>query len=56
MLVNMAQQAIENLAFLMNEQVLEGRHLLFVEQLCHDLEEVAAEDRKWLFIGVQELA
>ena len=56
MLVNMAQQAIENLAFLMDEQVLKSSHLLFVKKLAHDLEEVAAEDRERLFVRVQELA
>ena len=45
MLVNMAQQAIENFAFLMDEEVLEGRHLLFIKKLAHDFEEVAAENR-----------
>ena len=45
MLVNMAQQAIENFAFLMDEKVLECRHLLFIKQLAHNFKEVAAEDR-----------
>ena len=42
MLVDVTQEAIEDLAFLVNEKVLESWHLLFVKQLTHDFEEIAA--------------
>jgi hypothetical protein len=48
----MAEKVVEDLSFLEKEQVLEGFSLLFLQQSCHDLVEVSAEDRFKAYIVV----
>ena len=55
-LVQVAEQAVEDLAFLVQEQVLKRALLLLVQHLLHDLEEVAAQDGQRVLVFVQELA
>lgn len=40
----MSEQTVEDLAFLVDEEVLQGHLLLLLEELLHDFEEVAAKD------------
>ena len=42
MVVKMTQKTVEDLALLVEKQVLKRRLLLLVEQLLHDLQEVAS--------------
>ena len=56
MLVKVSQQAVEDLALLVEQQVLKRCHLLLVQHLLDDLREVAAQDRKGRLILVQEAA
>lgn len=53
MLVDVAQKAVENAAFLVEEQVLERHLLLFVKKLLHNLEEVTTKDGQKLFFFVE---
>ena len=43
-MIDMAEQAVKDLAILMQEKILKSCKLLFVEHLLHDFEEVAAKD------------
>jgi len=54
--IQVAQQAREDLALLLDQQVLQSHHLLLVKELFHDLEEVATKNGQWVLILVQELA
>ena len=42
MMIDMSEQAVEDLAILVQEKILECCELLFVKHLLHDFEEVAA--------------
>ena len=43
-MIDMAEQAVKDLAILMQEKILECWELLFVEHLFHDFKEVATKD------------
>ena len=55
-LVEMAQKAVENFAFLVKQKIFKRGILLLVEHLLHNLGEIAAENRQGLLVFVEEAA
>ena len=56
MVTQVMEKAGEYFSILVQKQVLQRHLFLLIEQLFHDLEEVAAEDGQRVVIFVQELA
>ena len=53
-MIQVSQQAVKYFTLLVDQQVFQGGLLLLVEELLHDLEEVAAQDWERVFILVKE--
>lgn len=56
MVIQVSEQAIEYLALLVDEQILKSRLLLLVQQLFHDLQEIASQNWLRVLVFVQEVA
>jgi len=54
-MIQVTEESREDLALLVQEEVLKSGELLLVEKLFHDLEEVTCQDGKGILIFVKEL-
>lgn len=55
-MIEMLEESVKDPTLLMDKQVLESALLLLVKELLHDLEEVASQDWKRIFIFKEELS